>query len=161
MSLDMYAYAIKASLIKDAQQVDIRISDALGITAYTEDGTDEERCAHSEMRDAIIEAKKESGEYDHYFAYWRKFNNLHGWMQDLYNTKGGTDPEFNCATLRLMPEDIDKLEEDAATLKPRAGYFFGCGEDMSPTDFADVVAFVAKCRKAFSKDMAVIYDSWW
>ena len=160
MGLDMYAYAIKASLIKD-KQVDIRISAALGIPAYPEDGTQEELQAHREAKTAIRKAKIEAGEYNHDFAYWRKFNNLHGWMHDLYNTKGGSDPDFNCSTVRLMPEDIDKLEDDAATLKPRAGFFFGCGEDMSPDDFADVVAFVAKCREAFSKDMAVIYDSWW
>lgn len=46
-------------------------------------------------------------------AYWRKFNSLHGWMQDLYFKKGGIDPEFNCNTVRLMPEDLDTLQVDA------------------------------------------------
>jgi hypothetical protein len=146
MGLDMYAYAIKASLIKD-EQVDINSFKALEMSEYP---TEEERIA-----------KYKKGSYDSNFAYWRKFNNLHGWMHDLYNRKGGTDPDFNCSTVRLMPEDIDSLEADAKTLKPREGFFFGAGDDMSPDDIEDVMSFVRKCRSAFANDLAVVYHSWW
>jgi hypothetical protein len=47
---------------------------------------------------------------DQDFAYWRKFNHLHGWMENLYRAKNGKDPHFNCVTVRLMPEDIAELE---------------------------------------------------
>ncbi|HWJ87620.1 MAG TPA: phosphoglycerate kinase [Pelagibacterium sp.] len=58
--------------------------------------------------------------------YWRKHPNLHGWMEDLYFQKGGTEL-FNCITLTLTTEDLDRLEADvrAGNLPPTAGFFFG------------------------------------
>ena len=41
--------------------------------------------------------------------YWRKHNRLHGWMEQLYRTKGG-NKEFNCADVELTLEDIELLE---------------------------------------------------
>ena len=35
------------------------------------------------------------------FHDWRKHPDLHGWMEDLYREKGGTDAEFNCVNLQL------------------------------------------------------------
>lgn len=46
---------------------------------------------------------------DKQLHYWRKHPNLHGWMERLYRIKGGAQ-EFNCATVRLAPGDIDRLE---------------------------------------------------
>lgn len=42
--------------------------------------------------------------------YWRKPLNLHGWMERLYHNKGGSNPDFNCNTVLLTPDDIDNLE---------------------------------------------------
>ena len=95
------------------------------------------------------------------FAYWRKFNHLHGWMERLYHAKGGTE-EFNCVGVRLMPEDIDRLESDFAQNKLTAtrGFFFGSPE-LDESDAASVPIFIAKCREAFADDLAVVYSSWW
>jgi hypothetical protein len=136
MGLDMYAYTCEAEDIGD-QQVDIKI--------YNDDGS------HA------------VGNLDREFAYWRKFNHLHGWMNQLYDKKGGTSADFNCNTVRLMPEDIDVLES-LATLKAlpaTQGFFFGGGEPFSDEDKEEVLQFVAKARTAFSEGKAVIYDSWW
>lgn len=95
-------------------------------------------------------------------AYWRKFNQLHGWMEDLYRAKGGTQDTFNCATVRLESEDLDRLEiwlkEDPKESRP--GFFFGNGS-IYPEDIRDTKEFIQKARQALSDGKVVLYDSWW
>jgi hypothetical protein len=98
---------------------------------------------------------------DRDFAYWRKFNNLHQWMADLYFKKGGQSSSFNCNTVRLMREDLDRLAAEAATLKPASGFFWGDEDDMTPEATKDVLEFVERSRLAIANGKAVIYDSWW
>lgn len=136
MGLDMYAYTCDAKDIGD-QQVDIKI--------YNEDGSH-----------AVANLNRE-------FAYWRKFNHLHGWMHSLYDKKGGQSKSFNCNTVRLIPEDIDVLESMASlkALPATQGFFFGGGEPFNDDDKVEVLKFVNQSRIAFSENKAVIYDSWW
>ena len=42
--------------------------------------------------------------------YWRKHPNLHGWMAGLFFEKGGENPDFNCNTVEITPDDLDALE---------------------------------------------------
>lgn len=138
MGLDMYAYTCNAKSVGD-QQVDIKL--------YNEDG----------QRNPAID------DFDRDFAYWRKFNHLHGWMNALYNKKGGQSADFNCNTVRLMPEDIDVLESLASlkALPSTQGFFFGGDDLFSDDDKQAVLEFVSQSRAAFSEGKAVIYDSWW
>lgn len=94
--------------------------------------------------------------------YWRKFNALHGWMEDLYREKGGTGKDFNCNTVRLNEVDLRRLEQDVFNneLKPRNGFFFG-SQEIYPEDIESVADFVAKARQAIADGKAVYYDSWW
>lgn len=95
------------------------------------------------------------------FVYWRKFNALHGWMRELYKSKGGESSDFNCDSVRLMPEDLDRLEREAGALQPCPGFFFGTYEDLTEEDVQDVRAFVTKARAEIANGNAVFYDSWW
>lgn len=136
MGLDMYAYTAPVELIGD-QQVDFH--GQLFRNGYPVDGVD-------------------AG-----FQYWRKFNHLHGWMQQLYARKGGKSLEFNGDTVRLLPEDIDVLQS-LATLKalpPTKGFFFGAYALFNDEDKTSVLNFVQRSRNAFADGKAVIYDSWW
>ena len=93
-------------------------------------------------------------------AYWRKFHQLHGWMEDLFREKGG-EGDFNCQTVRLMPEDLDRLSKDAEQGLPgRQGFFFGNGV-WDETDAEEVQNFVLKAREMLAHGHAVYYDSWW
>jgi len=67
-------------------------------------------------------------------SYWRKFNALHGWMEDLYRFKGGSKESFNCTTVRLTANDLDRLEMDTGNNKlvPRNGFFFGDTSSIHP-----------------------------
>ena len=95
-------------------------------------------------------------------SYWRKFNALHGWMEDLYRLKGGAKDSFNCTTVRLDLKDLDRLEMDvgANKLVPRNGFFFG-SQEIYPEDLESVADFVKVARQAISDGKAVFYDSWW
>lgn len=91
--------------------------------------------------------------------YWRKHPNLHGWMESLYFEKGGTDT-FNCITLALTAEDLDRLEADvrAGHLPPTSGFFFG---ESDGSESEDDLMFIASARAAIAEGKTVFYDSWW
>jgi hypothetical protein len=92
--------------------------------------------------------------------YWRKFNALHGWMEDLYRLKKGLRVSFNCTTVRLTSEDLDRLEREAGTMQPVQGSFFGA-QVVYPEQLESVADFIAKAREALDYGKAVYYDSWW
>lgn len=96
-------------------------------------------------------------------SYWRKFNALHGWMEDLYRLKGGTKHDFNLTTVRLDANDLDRLEMDTGNNKlvPRNGFFFGDTSTIYPEDIESVADFVRLAREAIADGKAVFYDSWW
>lgn len=96
-------------------------------------------------------------------SYWRKFNALHGWMEDLYRLKGGSKESFNCTTVRLDLKDLDRLEMDvgANKLVPRNGFFFGDTSCIYPEDLESVADFVKVARQSIADGKAVFYDSWW
>ena len=95
-------------------------------------------------------------------SYWRKFNALHGWMEDLYRLKGGAKDSFNCTTVRLDLKDLDRLEMDTGNNKliPRNGFFFGA-QEIDSEDLESVATFVKVARQAIADGKAVFYDSWW
>lgn len=93
--------------------------------------------------------------------YWRKNNALHGWMEDLYESKGGTE-EFNCVPVQLTAADLSLLRSQIQLdqLKPRAGFFFG---EQSYSDFekeADL-GFIEKALGYITDDFDIYYTSWW
>lgn len=119
-------------------------------------------CDQEQIGDKQVDIDLEKiKELDKKFAYWRKFNNLHQWMADLYFKKGGQSSSFNCDTVRLMREDLDRLEAEAKTLKPASGFFWGDEDEMTPEATQEVLEFVEKSRLAIANGKAVIYDSWW
>jgi hypothetical protein len=95
-------------------------------------------------------------------AYWRKFNALHGWMEDLYRFKGGDKETFNCSPIRLTLEDLEMLEEDIRDneLQPRAGFFFG-EQTIYPEDLEATQEFIKAAKQAIDEGDEVYYDSWW
>lgn len=95
-------------------------------------------------------------------AYWRKFNALHGWMEDLYRFKGGTAESFNCTPVRLTKEDIDDLEAtiNENGLVPRSGFFFG-EQTIEDYELESAKKFIVDARQAMEDGFDVYYDSWW
>src|SRR4051812_27748621 len=78
--------------------------------------------------------------------YWRKHPNLHGWMEQLYRRKGGTDEDFNLAPVRLDAADLDALEEAVRNnaLPHTDGFFFGVSR---PDEKSLDLEFIRKARQ--------------
>lgn len=134
MGLDMYAFTFEPAKLKDPTA-------QINLDFVREDG--EERRTVTEL------------------AYWRKFNHLHGWMERLYEKKGG-EGVFNCKTVRLTEEDLDQLEADwkAGKLTATEGFFFGSGE-WYPEDDEAIAKFLMNARAQLAAGKGVFYDSWW
>lgn len=90
---------------------------------------------------------------------WRKHPNLHGWMEQLYRDKGGTQV-FNCTTVALTGGDLDNLEAAIRNrqLPATTGFFFG---ESDGSEVEDDLTFVRKAREALNSGLKVYYRSWW
>jgi hypothetical protein len=171
MGLDMYAYAVATKLLKDDQQTDVPVSkitrEAVGFIDITPDEIDalaeqSREIYFQQRRDADTRAETQ-GLIIPEFAYWRKFNHLHGWMENLYRAKGGTAESFNCTNVRLNEQDLDTLEVLAnnKAMPATPGFFFGSYEPFDEADKKEVLDFVTKARDAMKNGMTIFYDSWW
>ena len=94
--------------------------------------------------------------------YWRKHPNLHGWMQNLYDAKGGTSDTFNGDCVVLDSEDLDNLEQDIkdGNLPDTSGFFFGESANNDEENDYDLL-FVTKAREEIKNGNTVYYTSWW
>ena len=70
--------------------------------------------------------------------YWRKHPNLHGWMENLYFEKGGTEVS-NCIALVLTTDDLAGSERWRQRAQPVCGGLGGAGRnlDMHPARAVD------------------------
>jgi hypothetical protein len=93
------------------------------------------------------------------FHYWRKHPNLHGWMQRLYEARGGGNADFNCSPLVLDMDDLDALKATIRhhRLPETSGFFFGVSLDGE--EKGDL-AFVAKARALIRDGKTVLYYAW-
>src|SRR5210317_168613 len=93
-------------------------------------------------------------------AYWRKHNRLHGWMENLYHEKGGTE-EFNCVEVELDESDIDRLEKAVKNkgLPATQGFFFGSDSYDWREDESDTLEFIDKAKIVLEGGGKVFYDS--
>ena len=168
----MYAYTINKNLVDGLPEINLSLQDiAWKAAGYKDEPISQEQAAQMTEEDWNVRRTKQATinaiataayGFDDDFAYWRNFNALHGWMQRLYESKGG-EGGFNCDTVRLNPEDIDELEKAAMNkaLSPVPGFFFGAQTEFDDEDQKDVLEFCSKCRSAFSEGKAVFYNSWW
>ena len=99
-------------------------------------------------------------------AYWRKHPNLHGWMEELWQSKGcprdnDDDVTFNGIELELTWEDIDMLEEDInqGALPGTSGFFFGDPADDYYRE--DDLKFIKEARSQLFLGLRVFYNSSW
>lgn len=97
-------------------------------------------------------------------AYWRKHPNLQGWMESLWESKGGENTgfgSFNCVPVELTLADLKDLEDAilGKDLPSTTGFFFG--EDSDDYYKEKDLEFIAEARKAIAGDYQVYYSSWW
>jgi hypothetical protein len=94
--------------------------------------------------------------------YWRKHANLHGWMQNLYDVKGGQERDFNGDCVVLDTLDLDILEVDIkdGNLPDTSGFFFGQSSN-GDEEIKDDLDFIQKARYQIANGKTVYYTSWW
>jgi len=94
--------------------------------------------------------------------YWRKHPNLHGWMENLYRSKGGEGEQFNCDPVVLKEDDLHQLAACIIDneLPHTSGFFFGESYD-NEEEREDDLKFVKDSLKAIEEGYTVYYDSWW
>ena len=138
MGLDMNAYKTKAKFTKDTDFND-------EIFGKTGDG-------EIDFEGLIVDTEE--------IAYWRKHPDLHGWMEQLYRKKGGTEASFNGDPVLLTEEDIDNLKIAVLTrtLPSTSGFFFGASRQE--INFADL-EFIEKAKEAIKEGYTIYYDSSW
>ena len=101
------------------------------------------------------------------FFYWRKHNALHGWMENLHNSRSSDEVQglrdFNGVAVRLEERDLDKLEQDVMTfnLPQTVGFFFGRDSVGDEDQKAQTLEFIRRARKALAEGFEVEYNSWW
>ena len=93
--------------------------------------------------------------------YWRKNNALHGWMERLYEGKGGLN-EFNCEYVQLSADDLRQLIADLEgdKLKPTQGFFFGA-QSYSKEEKAEDIGWAKEALKLIESGLDIYYYSWW
>ena len=100
----------------------------------------------------------------HEIAYWRKHPNLHGWMEQLWNSRNGGNEDgsnFNGIELELTWEDLEVLELDiiAGTLPNTTGFFFGNDSDDHYRE--QDLKFIRDARAELFLGLKVFYNSSW
>ncbi len=145
MDLDQYVYARKE--LPSEQPVDFRPGDAAEL---------------GEPVEGTWEAIVEWHERQEQLFCWRKHPNLHGWMQRLYEQRGGK--LFQCGNfygpVALIAEDLEALERDvlANALPHTMGFFFGASQ---PEDKEGDLEFIAKARAAVAEGLYLYYTPTW
>lgn len=96
------------------------------------------------------------------FHRWRKHNAMHGWMENLWRSKGNTG-EFNCVPLELSLADIEALESVllGKNLPKTEGFFFGFDSSNDDSRLEGDLSFVRQAIQHIDAGNQVIYDSWW
>ena len=93
-------------------------------------------------------------------AYWRKHPNLHGWMFNLWQSKGN-EGDFNGDELELTWDDLDQLEQDIRNknLPSTTGFFFGNDADDHYREHD--LKFVREAKAEAFLGLKVFYNSSW
>ena len=136
--------------------------------------------------DMYAYAVDENGEEES-LADWRKHNRLHGFMEDLWESKGKPYDEdlddldsngmgtFNCVPVELEVGDLEDLFECITnkTMPETGGFFFGDDsfswedDDGNKPKEGDYyyrekdLQFVIDACKAIKQGKKVYYNSWW
>ena len=140
MGLDMYAYVA----VKEGQQREFYESAVIDVDS-------------GDLKNTTVARP-------HEIAYWRKHPNLHGWMEQLWNSRNGGHQDcniFNGIELELTWEDLEVLELDiiAGTLPNTTGFFFGNDSDDHYRE--QDLKFIRDARAELFLGLKVFYNSSW
>lgn len=93
-------------------------------------------------------------------AEWRKHPHLQGYMEQLYQSKGGEDV-FNTTYLVLTKQDILDLQETIKNKEFAVASGFFWGGDADDYYYDDDLKFCADALKVIEEGDEVVYWCWW
>jgi hypothetical protein len=144
-----------------------QLEDKMGLDMYayvaSKKGQQSEYYETAEFDKTINEFVSTTVTKPHELAYWRKHPNLHGWMEQLWKSKGkpGGGEIFNGIELELTWDDLDELERAIrhGQLPNTEGFFFG-----KPADnhyYKQDLEFVNNAKAEVFLGLKVFYNSSW
>ena len=101
---------------------------------------------------------KTNTEEDEEILYFRKFNALHGWLQNYANMDAD---KFNCHKLNIDKELLDKLRQDVLESKLENKSYFFWGSAWSEDQIKEGVnRFILTCESAIKDGKQIYYFAW-
>lgn len=93
--------------------------------------------------------------------YYRKFNALHGLLNDLYLNRGGVD--MKCALVNVSLFDINLIREHCLnkTLKPQEGFFWGRQDPVTDEEYSELLEVVGEMETLFGEGWTIAYCGDW
>ena len=93
--------------------------------------------------------------------YYRKFNALHGLLNDLYLNRGGVD--MNCALVNVSLYDINLIREHCLnkSLKPQDGFFWGRQDPVTDEEYSELLELVEEMETLIGEGWIIGYRGDW
>lgn len=93
--------------------------------------------------------------------YYRKFNALHGLLDDLYLSRGGSD--MNCVLVNVNLEDVNLIKEHCLnkTLEPREGFFWGSQDPVTDEEYEELYNLTILMEEMLSEGWIIGYCGYW
>lgn len=93
--------------------------------------------------------------------YYRKFNALHGLLNDLYLCRGGSD--MNRVLVNVSLEDVNLIKEHCLnkTLKPQEGFFWGSQQPVSDEEYEELYDLTILMEDLISDGWIIGYCGDW
>jgi hypothetical protein len=147
-----------------------KVEDIMGLDMYayvaSKRGQYNEFYENAEFNGTTNDFESDTVTKPYEIAYWRKHPNLHGWMEQLWVSKGRPRqsvgwPIFNGIELELTWDDLDNLEQAIrhGKLPDTEGFFFG-----NPADshyYEQDLEFVNNAKAEVFLGLKVFYNSSW
>ena len=93
--------------------------------------------------------------------YYRKFNALHGLLNELYLNRGGVD--MNCALVNVSLYDINLIREHCLnkSLKPQEGFFWGRQDPVTDEEYSGLLELVEEMETLIGEGWIIGYCGDW
>lgn len=93
--------------------------------------------------------------------YYRKFNALHGLLNDLYLSRGGTDLNGRLFNLRLCDINLIKERCSNKSLKPQEGFFWGRQDPVTDEEYSELLHLVEEMESLIEEGWIIGYCGDW
>ena len=93
--------------------------------------------------------------------YYRKFNALHGLLNDLYSSRGGS--YMNGVLVNVNLEDVNLIREHCLnkTLKPQEGFFWGSQAPVTDEEYEELYNLTILMEERLSEGWTIGYCGDW